>query len=189
MVKSNKSGNYRSQNHTLLLYPDDPNVGQYFDGISCYDHVYILHDRDLDSNGSPKKAHYHVVIRTKNQTWRNGLAEKIGISANYIQQVRNFDSVLEYLVHANEENKYQYSLDDLKGCSHLIRKVKSLVEIDTLSESDKVAELIEMISGYDGFLTVREFSWYCAKNNRWDVFRRSGSIFLEIIKEKNKGVK
>lgn len=188
MSKIDKSGNYRSQNHTLLIYPDDPKVSFYFDQISCYDHVYILHDRDKDEKGQVKKAHYHVVIHTRNQTWRNGLSEKIGIPANYIQQVRNFDSVLEYLVHANEENKFQYSLDDLKGCSGLIRRVKKLVELDTMSESDKVSELIEMIMGHEGRLTIREFAWYCSKNNRWDIFRRSGSIFLEIIKEKNKGV-
>ena len=186
--KSQSEGNYRSQKHAVLIYPDDPKCSSYLEEIKFFDHAIILHDKDLGEDGKVKKPHYHVILVTKNQTWRDSVADDLGIGKNYVQRVRNYELALEYLIHANEEKKHHYSLDEVKGTSKVLQQLRKFVEQDELSESDKVAELIEMIMGHEGHLTIREFSWYCAKNNRWDVFRRSGSIFLEIIREKNKGV-
>lgn len=180
--------NYRSRKHILLVYPDDPRCEAIMESIKSFEHCYILHDKDKNDKGELKKSHFHVLLNTKNATWRDAISKEIGLPVNYIQQVRNPEAALEYLIHFNEETKFQYSIDDVQGCSSLIRLLKKLVDGEKLDEGEKVAELIEMIMGHEGHLTIREFSWYCAKNNRWDIFRRSGSIFLEIIKEKNKGV-
>ena len=181
---------YRNRRHAVLLYPD---CSSHVDALkiieSTYDYCYILHDKDINEDGSLKKPHWHVIVYSKNSFWNTALAEKLGIPVNYIQEVRNLDLMLEYLIHANEEDKHQYSLDDVKGTPHLKNQLKKNIEIDTLSEGDKVIELIEIIENADKEISISSFSRACAMMGRWDVFRRSGAIFLKMIEEKNKRLK
>ena len=82
---------------------------------ASYDYACILHDKDVDEDGVIKKAHYHVVLRFPNQTWSSALAKELGIADNYLEKPRSFDNALMYLIHYNDSDKYQYSIDDVKG--------------------------------------------------------------------------
>ena len=180
---------YRNRRHAVLLYPDCPSHVQALATIEkTYDHCYILHDKDLNDDGSLKKPHWHVVISCKHATWNTALAKELDIPLNYIQEIRNIDLMLEYLIHANEEEKHQYFLDDVKGTANLKHQLKKSIEIDTLSEGDKVIELIEIIENADKEISISSFSRACAMMGRWDIFRRSGAIFLKMIEEKNKNL-
>lgn len=53
------------------------------------------------------------------------------------------------------------------------------------SEGEKVVDLIAYIKEYNGRLSITDFAVYCAKNGYWAEFRRSASILLKIIEEKN----
>jgi len=181
--------NYRSRKHVLLLYPEDVKHVACLEKIKQgYDYVGILHDKDLDENGILKKPHWHVVISFKNGTWQNALADDFGITPNYIQQVRNEQATLEYLIHFNEEEKFQYPFEEIFGTTSFKNKLKKHIESDELTEGDKVIELIEFIENADKHISVTSFARYCAMAGRWDVFRRSGSIFIKMIDEKNKTV-
>ena len=54
-----------------------------------------------------------------------------------------------------------------------------------VTEDERVERLIDYI-GECGYLSLTEFSKYCASNGYWDVFRRSGVIFCKLIEEHNK---
>lgn len=178
---------YRNRRHAILLYPDCPAHVSALELIEkTYDHCYILHDKDLNEDGSIKKPHWHVVLYCKHAIWNTALAKDLDLTLNYIQEIRNADLMLEYLIHANEEDKHQYSLDEVKGTAFLKQQLKKNLEVDTLSEGDKVIELIDFIENADKEISVSSFSRACAIMGRWDVFRRSGAIFLKMIEEKNK---
>ena len=74
----------------------------------------------------------------------------------------------------------------LKARLFLKQQLKKNLEFDTLSEGDKVNELIDFIENADKEISVSSFARTCAIMGRWDVFRRSGAIFLKMIEEKNK---
>lgn len=180
---------YRSRKHALLLYPDDSTHVHALEKIkTSYGYLAILHDKDLTEKGEKKKSHYHVVVNYKNATWNSAVSKDFGISENYIQQVRNEEAILEYLIHANEEGKYQYQLEEVFGSKNLKEKLVKLIENEQVSEGDKVIELIEFIENADKYISVTSFAKYCARAGRWDIFRRSGSIFIKMIDEKNKNV-
>jgi len=180
---------YRSRKHALLLYPDDVSHVAAMEKIkTSYGYLAILHDKDIDATGGLKKAHWHVIVNYKNATWNSAVSKDFGIAENYIQQVRNEEAILEYLIHANEEEKHQYSLDEVFGTKNLKEKLTSLIENEQLTEGDKVIELIDFIENADKHITVTSFARYCAMVGRWDIFRRSGSIFIKMIDEKNKTV-
>lgn len=176
--------NYRSRTHMLLLYPDNEQHAEAVKKITqTYDHAIILHDRDKTDDGQTKKAHYHCVIRFKNTKWASAICKDLGIALNYIEDCRSFENALQYLIHYNDQDKAQYSVDDVKG--NLKIRLKESIEKVEKSEGEKVVELIQYIKGYDGRLSVTDFAEFCALNGYWSEFRRSGAIFCKMIDEKN----
>lgn len=53
------------------------------------------------------------------------------------------------------------------------------------SETEKVIELIDIIENSDGIISIPDFKKFCATNDYWSEFRRSGNIFCKIIDEHN----
>lgn len=176
---------FKDRKFCLLLYPDNADHMDALEKIKqSYDYACVLHDKDVDEDGVIKKAHYHVVILAgKNAIWSTALSKNIGLDVNFIQQCRNVDRSLEYLIHFNEEEKHQYDLEEVKGT--LKSRLSQLINTVGKGESDKVSELIEFIEGYEGHLTISTFSKHCASVGMWDVFRRAGTIFIKIIEEHN----
>lgn len=179
-----KEEKFRDRTLALLLYPDDPSHQQAIEKIKqSYDYALILHDKDVDEDGVIKKAHYHVVLRFKNQTWNSAVAKDLGIELNYIQKVRSFDNALQYLIHFNDSDKFQYSIDEVKG--NLKSRLKEKINSAEKSEGEKVIDLIDFINSFEKKLTIKEFALYCAENGYWSEFRRSATIFIKIIDEHN----
>lgn len=178
---------YKSRRHCLLLYPDDPTHVRALDHIEhYYRNCYILHDKDVHADtGELKKPHYHVIVEYNNAKYNTAIAKELGITLNYIQECRNYTSALEYLIHYNEETKYQYPLDDVKG--ELKAKLIKTLNTDQRSEDDKVMDLIGWINNYSGHLSVTRFAQEAAERGMWDVFRRSAVIYIKIIDEHNQG--
>jgi len=178
---------YRSRKHCVLLYPDCAEHLVILEKIkTTYEHAGILHDKDVDESGNVKKPHYHIVVSFKNAMWNTAISKELGLPLNLIQQCRNEESALAYLIHFLEENKHHYALDEVFGTSSLKKALKAVTEKETLSEGDKVIELLEMIENADKHIDLMSFSKMCASAGRWDIFRRSASIFLKVIEEKNK---
>lgn len=171
----------------LLLYEEDSTHMKALDTIKLsYDYALCWHDKDVDVNGVIKKKHCHVVVRLgKNARWLSAISKELNLAINYIQPCKNLDKSLEYLIHFNDKDKYQYEFDEVEGS--LKHRLQELINSDGKTEGEKVYELIEFIENYEGFLKVTEFSKYCAKNGFWDVYRRSGVIFNRMIEEKNLG--
>lgn len=175
---------YRGRVHCLVLYPDDPSHVEALEKIrSGYDAAWILHDRDYDEHGEKKKSHWHVVLRTANGVWNTALCKELGIGENYCEKSRSFDNSLTYLIHLNDTDKAQYNVDEVQGV--LKKRLVEKINAQDKNEGEKVCELIDFIQNYEGFLTVTVFAQYCAYNGYWAEFRRSGSIFINIIKEHN----
>lgn len=176
--------NYRSRTFGLLLYPDDPSHVLALEEVKTFEHAYINHNKDLDEQGKVKKEHWHVVLTVKNAIWANALSKQLGIRMNYIQQIRNFESSLEYLLHLNEEEeKHHYDIDEVKG--PLKKRLIMLMNKGDKTEGEKVIELLDHIQSQGSQIRISQFARDCALLGYWDVFRRSATIYLKIIEEHN----
>lgn len=181
--------NYRSRKHCLLLYPNEDkshkNALEYIK--HNYDYAYIVHDKDLKQLDNDefelKKQHVHVVISFSNAKWNTSIASELGIELNYIQECRNFDKALDYLIHFNDDTKYQYSIEEVHG--NLKSKLEKIIRNENKDENEKSFELITYIENFKGTLTIKNFARYCAEIGMWDIFRRASVIYLEMIKEHN----
>lgn len=177
---------YRGCWHGILLYPEDKSHVDALSKLStAFETIAVLHDKDKEKDGSLKKPHWHVVVNTRNQTWNTSIAKQVGIKLNYIQKLRNPEAAIEYLIHWNEESKYQYPIEDCFGATRLKNLLKKITVEEQIPECEKVLELIEWITNADRPITISSFARVCASTDRWDIFRRSASIYMRIIDEHN----
>lgn len=189
------SEKYRARVHMLLLYPDNESHVEVLSKITkSYDYAGITHDRDTwtaddekknpqHKQGELKKEHIHIVLRTPNATWNTAICKELGLEEKFCEQVKNIDRALQYLLHYNEPDKTQYSIDDVYG--GLRTKLAESIQKQEKSEGEKVVELIAFIRNSEKVITITEFAEYCAKNGYWAEFRRSGAIFVKILDEQN----
>ena len=139
--------------------------------ISCY--ITRKHkDNEL------KKAHTHIVLEFNNARWSSSLAEELGITSNYIQNCKNFEKALDYLIHFNDDTKYQYDINEVKGNlkKQLIKQMNSFNK----DENEIVKEIIEMINNSD-LIDISTFVKLMCDLGYYSYFRRSLSLFLRLI--------
>lgn len=176
---------FRSRKVCLMLYPEEDLTHKKALGYikNNYDYAYIIHDKDFNEVGELKKSHVHVIVQFQNAKWNTAFAEELEITSNYIQPIRNFENCLEYLIHYNDENKYQYEIDEVQG--NLKKKLIKYLANDGQDENEKSLSLIDYIENYEGFLSVSNFAKYTCSVGQWDVFRRASGIYLQIIQDHN----
>ena len=82
-------------------------------------YAMILHDKDINDNGECKIKHIHIVYelrtRTRLSTELRYLSKKFSINVNAIsiEKMNNFVGSVQYLIHKNDSNKYQYRISDI----------------------------------------------------------------------------
>lgn len=178
--------NERSISWALVLYPnEDPKHKNALDFIlnNYQKYAYIKHDKDLLDNGELKKEHYHVIISFNNYRWRNAIAEELQITPNYLEKIRNLENSLKYMIHFNNSDKYQYSVEEVKGT--LKQKLIAFINSTDKSESDKVIELLDFLESQKSYVKLSDFLRYVCSINMYDIYRRSASTFIRLLEEHN----
>lgn len=80
-------------------------------------YAFILHNQDFSDDGSLATPHLHFVFKSKKRhalSWfMNRIADKLEVSvmAVSIDSYSSFDGCVQYLVHKNNPDKYQYPDD------------------------------------------------------------------------------
>ena len=197
-----KLNKFKDRKFMILLYPDDVTHARAYEILTTsYDFASILHDKDIYSEmditseikkygqakhdvGELKKPHYHIIISTgNNPKWNTALAKELGIEVRFIEKIKKVERALEYLIHYNDEDKYQYDVEEVQGV--LKSRLKASINSIDKSEGEKVKELIDYIRSQDGVIMYDDFGEYCAVSGYWDVFRRSQTYFLKVIDQHN----
>lgn len=175
---------YRSRVHNLLLYADDPTHVEAMSLIDkSYDYAAILHDKDLDDNGELKKPHYHYVVRFNSAKWNTAIAKDLSIKENYIEQCQNINNSLLYLLHYNDSDKYQYSIEEVKGPIKV--KLQELLKSSGVSEVEKVTMFMDYIDSVQNYISTGQIIRWCLENGCWDAYRRAPSIWNRVVDEHN----
>lgn len=71
--------------------------------------AYIKHEPDND-DGTP---HYHFLVRNNGTRSVHQIADKLGISGQYVQVCRKVVAFRRYMLHLDSDDKIKYTLDDL----------------------------------------------------------------------------
>ena len=101
-------------------------IKDYLDLIGC-SYRFIKHDKDIKDNEEEerlKNNHYHLVLLLDRKTTRNNLNKKIFknlcifedlslINMFEVKECFNIYGAIQYLIHKNDLNKYQYSMEEI----------------------------------------------------------------------------
>lgn len=106
----------KKRNWAFVLYPESA-PADWFDRLKqsgLMGAVSPLHDKDVNADGEPKKAHYHVILVYGNTTTYNNV-KSLTDSLNQpipqaLEQIRGY---YRYLTHKDNPEKYQYSDSDI----------------------------------------------------------------------------
>lgn len=182
-------GDQQDYKWTAIIYPD---CNSYANGRSAEDILsivrgfgwqewyYILHDKDIKADGTPKKPHYHIVIKTA-PTKLSTVARQLGIPMNYVQRVKSWKKMLQYLIHDEVDDKAKYLVENVV-CSDEKQYLRCF---DTNSEDEEAQKILQYIveSGCQSY--VQLLSW-CCTNGLYSCLRRNAFFWSNIIREYQK---
>lgn len=128
--KDRERNETRGRNFTLVLYPEDlpDNWEEIVKSVKAKS-LYILHDKDENADGEPKKPHVHWLIMFDGY---KSLAQVRGLMVSLFGEnedgaipgvatvnkhclVHDRGAMVRYLVHMDNPEKYQYAVDDIKA--------------------------------------------------------------------------
>nr|WP_015237548.1 replication protein [Mycoplasma cottewii]AFY63026.1 plasmid replication initiation protein [Mycoplasma cottewii] len=111
-----KSKNMKKRHWAMIIYPESlpENWKQILQETGC-EIAYILHDKDINDNGEPKKPHYHVIMSYTNGTTTFSNVRKIteALNAPEPQGIESVGGYYRYLTHKDNPEKYQYDEKDI----------------------------------------------------------------------------
>lgn len=114
-------------------------------------YAFILHDQDILENGTLKTPHLHAVCNMNNSKQRiatilNDLTKTLDISAFLvtIDKYSSFNASIQYLIHKNNEEKYQYDVKDIIT-NIPTQELDLFMKYETQSEELTAERLIDVV--------------------------------------------
>lgn len=158
-----------------LDYMSEEDIIKGLDHNAIKDYAYILHDKDVLEDGTPKKPHWHIMIRFKNSVPDTSICNWFNIKPNYIENVHTkFDYAIAYLTHKIAPNKYQYLEENVKSNFDFKKAIEKVEKKKTYDQRRQ--EIIEQIQqgiireyNYTKHITAEEYDRY--KRNIDNAFK------------------
>lgn len=138
--------NVKKRNWAMVLYPEsapaDWREQLRLSGLQVA--ISPLHDQDVNPDGEPKKAHYHVILVYGSPTTYNnvkGLCDRLNQPIPQpLEQVRGY---YRYLTHEDNPEKAQYSKSDIQTLNGFdIREFVELTKSEVVKAKREILQLI-----------------------------------------------
>lgn len=160
------------RNFMLLLYPEWCNFNEILSDIkgSFKNYAYIKHKPDSDE----KKEHVHLILALDNPREEGSLAHRLGIPENLCRRVKSLRGANRYLIHIDDEDKIQYSLEEvIVSKSYRSKYYKSFD--DLLSDEEILDNIYTFVDSYkylDPIDLEVELTKYVIANGFDTIFKR-----------------
>ena len=106
-------------------------------------------------------------------------ATKFGVPSQYVQIVHNKKEAIQYLIHLNNPDKFQYSADEvISNDDHL-----QAILTKTPSSEEKASLLTDFIFSSDSY-SMESLVKFALANHCWDELRRGQHIYTQLLREK-----
>jgi hypothetical protein len=80
----------------------------------CPQYAWIIHDKDINhETGELIEKHVHAYVEFPNPRSFKSVAELLNVPENQVQKVIDKNGILQYLIHKNQPEKYQYDFNDI----------------------------------------------------------------------------
>lgn len=113
------------------------------------DFAYILHDMDINSDGSPKEPHIHCMIRFNDSVPTTAIlahsrvlfGNENTVTISQLERCKSWKSAVAYLTHENVQGKYLYSRDSIVSNYDFVKDIE-----DALTPKIKLEKLLNDIA-------------------------------------------
>ena len=163
----------------LILWTDNPTHINALDYIKRYypHYIGILHDKDTKEDNSLKKAHWHVLLYFPNQKLISTIKKELGINDSDFYEIKSLIGQLRYLIHYDDEDKYQYSKDSVFGDRYFLTKFNLAIK-DVSSETDEASSIFEYIS--ECCPNLQDLFTFVVDNDLYSTYRRNYVMFKDL---------
>ena len=152
-------------------------------------YTYCIHDKDVESDGTPRKVHVHIMVAFSNTTtYRHALKvfKRLGDKAvNTCQSVVGIRHMYDYLIHDTEDRrkKHKHLYEKSERITGNNFDIGSYEQISTLDKNRMVKELADKIIE-DDITNFRIF--YILVSNNYDtqyfeVMKNHAQFFRALI--------
>lgn len=107
----------RSLYWATLIYPESgstENIKEYLSNRGVCFFLSPLHNKDVNDDGTPKKPHYHLLLKFASLKSSNQI-QSLLVDFTMVLPivVSNLKQYARYLIHADNEEKFQYNFNDV----------------------------------------------------------------------------
>lgn len=143
------------------------------------EYALIKHDNDINDNGEIKKTHYHIFFKTRTRKTKRAIAKVFNINENQVELLIQFASnevsCIRYLIHADDLDKYQYD----------IKNIKSNIELQPyfdlkLSDLEFVKTIINDIAN-DIIKNFKEIVIFAISANKLELVMKRAYFFKQLF--------
>lgn len=155
----NEIPKFSSRKFELILYLDKEEVKsicQKEKNIESY--CFILHDKDVNEDGSQKEPHTHLVISTKYPYLSTTIYNKFKIDERNVRIINVVDlkDRLEYQIHKNHQHKYQYEMSEITTNNNdwyeMIKSDEMFIDFDKTTQA-----VMDMASGMSIYELLKKY--------------------------------
>lgn len=146
---------------------NEKNVKAFLDWSVVKDYAYIVHDKDINADGTPKERHIHCMIRFIDSVPTTAIlshAEKVCgencIKYEQLEKCKKWVSAIAYLTHENVTGKHIYERDEVVSNYNFAEDIEN-----ALSETKRLENLLAKIDSgecrdynIDNFCTIQEYA-------------------------------
>lgn len=171
----------RYRHFMLLLYPEWSNYNDILQDIkgSFKNYAYIKHIPEDEE----KKEHVHLILSLDNPRTEQSLAKRLEIDKRFIGYIKSLRGSCRYLVHMDNEEKYQYNLDQVI-VSNSFKSTFFKSFDDLLSDEEVLDNIYSFINDYKDLnpidLEVSLTKFVCA-NAYERVFKRYYNTIVKYL--------
>ncbi|CCD32483.1 plasmid replication protein (plasmid) [Mycoplasma mycoides subsp. capri LC str. 95010] len=187
----------------VITWPESMNQDWYDELVSSgLQATFILHDKDIDENGEPKKPHYHFILAWENPTTYKNVCEvvdRIFGSSLLPKPIESLKGKYEYHIHKNDKDKYQY--DERERCFvngfnivNFLSRTESYDPIDIINiihkhiDDNNVLHFSELASHFRAngqkfeYETLVKYTFYFTEitKNKTYIFHRQAELKEQI---------
>lgn len=140
--------------------------------------AYCLHDSDINDDGELKKPHIHWVGRGDPRTL-SAVAKFLCLKENEVELGKNFKALIQYLIHLNNPEKAQYSIEDV---------VTNISDIGNMLRNLSEGQLCKDLASAKCRMSWYDLIQYAIENDCFDVLRRNMPLIKCVWMESDERV-
>lgn len=188
-----KTKDTRTRNWTIVVYPESApeNWREIIDEMHVPWVESPLHDKDVEPDGTIKKAHWHILLMFANKKSYSQVQEiSQALNAPNPQKCENAKGMVRYFAHMDSPHKYQY--DKSAIIAHSGAEISSYLQATKMERYQLIGEMIAFVREND-ITEMRDLIDY-AMDTRFDdwfplLCDNSAFIMEQYVKSNRHGRK